>query len=856
MTAYTMNYGLDAETLERKLEMKREWARHRQEDLFRLLDGPLEPEEKLLLKFLFAYMPLHDLADYDGAFFLNHVRQALAVRERMPWGRSVPDDIFLHFVLPYRVNNENVDDSRSVLLDRLYDRVKDLSMADAILETNYWCHETATYVGTDVRTVSPLTLMRTAQGRCGEQSTLAVAALRSIGIPARQCYTPRWAHCDSNHAWVEAWADGRWHFLGACEPEPKLNEGWFRAPARRAMLVNTRVAADYAGAEEICSDHPWYAEINMLDNYAPTKRITIRVVDEEGNPRRAEVHFQLYNFAEFYSIATRRTDDSGRASLTTGYGDLLVHARTDTGWGFRRVRVAEGPEFQLTLRAAPESGEELEWEMTPPPVAEEGDDAPVTEAQRQRHEARMREGTAVRAAFEATFVTEEQADELATALRLPAPRVRAALRKAKGNWAEIAAFLREAAPRRGEWALRLLETLRDKDLADTFRPALLDHLEGAMAYADQADAPERFDAYVLCPRVRHEMIAPYRAFFEAAFSQEERGRFRDDPEALVERLRSELRIVRDVDRYAGMTTPVGTYRMKTADPLSRDILFVAAARSVGVPARLEPLDLRPQYWQAGEWRDARFGEPEVPAAPGEKGTVVFSKAEASADVEAAYHLNFTIARLEDGLFHTLQIPFGEKDVYSKPYEVLAGLYRLTTAVRLSDGTARARLAFFTVSPGETALVELAFPQESVRIPVLGQIGEVAFAGLAGGSDIARAGAVFAWLDPEREPSKHLQRELREAKHELERWGGPIRLFVRDALSSRLASPEGLPDTASIAVDEGEELLRRLRDAFEGLRGMDRPVVVAVDGLRRIRYAAEGYKLGIGAELVRTVKGMN
>lgn len=50
--------------------------------------------------------------------------------------------------------------------------------------------------------------MKTAYGRCGEESTFTVAALRSVGIPARQVYTPRWAHTDDNHAWVEAWVNG------------------------------------------------------------------------------------------------------------------------------------------------------------------------------------------------------------------------------------------------------------------------------------------------------------------------------------------------------------------------------------------------------------------------------------------------------------------------------------------------------------------------------------------------------------------------------------------------------------------------------------------------------------------------
>ncbi len=86
-------------------------------------------------------------------------------------------------------------------------------MAQAILEVNHWCHEKATYTATDPRTASPLTVVRSARGRCGEESALLVAALRSLCLPARRVYTPRWSHTDSNHAWVEAWAGGRWHFF-------------------------------------------------------------------------------------------------------------------------------------------------------------------------------------------------------------------------------------------------------------------------------------------------------------------------------------------------------------------------------------------------------------------------------------------------------------------------------------------------------------------------------------------------------------------------------------------------------------------------------------------------------------------
>ena len=146
-----------------------------------------------------------DIADHPGEFYLENVDYAFKAREEMPWGKVVPEREFRHFVLPIRVNNENLDDSRKVFYEELKDRVKNLSLYDAVLEVNHWCHEKVIYTPSDARTSSPLASVKTAYGRCGEESTFTVAALRSVGIPARQVYTPRWAHTDDNHAWVEAW---------------------------------------------------------------------------------------------------------------------------------------------------------------------------------------------------------------------------------------------------------------------------------------------------------------------------------------------------------------------------------------------------------------------------------------------------------------------------------------------------------------------------------------------------------------------------------------------------------------------------------------------------------------------------
>jgi len=226
-------------------EREKQFGKHTP-GIFGQADVEKDPARQEAIMFLAAYMPLSDFADNCSSLICSDADEALKTRTETPWGKDIPEEIFLHFVLPPRVNNENLDSFRLVYHSELANLVKDKSLADAALAVNHWCREKVTYQPSDIRTSSPLATILSARGRCGEESTFTVSALRAAGIPARQVYTPRWAHTDDNHAWVEVWIDGKWHYMGACEPEPVLDRGWFTEPARRAMLIHTKALADTA----------------------------------------------------------------------------------------------------------------------------------------------------------------------------------------------------------------------------------------------------------------------------------------------------------------------------------------------------------------------------------------------------------------------------------------------------------------------------------------------------------------------------------------------------------------------------------------------------------------------------------
>jgi len=358
-----------------------------------MLSGSCGPKSKTAqdyVDFLYESMPLPDSLVHPREYWEANVNKTLEVRERMNW--DIPEREFLHFVLPLRVNNENLDDFRTVYADSLCERVKGMSIADAALEINHWCHERATYTPSDGRTISPMGIIRSGLGRCGEESTFAVSALRAAGIPARQVYTPRWAHTDDNHAWVEVFVDGKWHFMGACEPEPVLDLGWFNSSVSRAMLLHTKAYGNYDGPEDVISRTHAYTEINVIKSYIPTRRTVVTVVDEAGIPvEGADLEFKIYNYAEFYTVARYKTDKNGQSGLDTGLGNMVIWSAKDNRFG---LGVVSGDNGTIVLDKV--MGQRYSFDLNIYPPAENPLPDMSTEEQKALNNERLDQENAIR----------------------------------------------------------------------------------------------------------------------------------------------------------------------------------------------------------------------------------------------------------------------------------------------------------------------------------------------------------------------------------------------------------------------------------------------------------------------------
>lgn len=781
--------------------------------------------EKAYFDFLYRYLPLPDKTDYTEAFYQTNIRLSLQARKEMPWGKKVPEREFRHFVLPPRVNNENLDSARQVFYQELKDRVRTLSMKDAILEVNHWCHEKVVYRPSDARTSSPLATVKTAYGRCGEESTFLVAALRSVCIPARQVYTPRWAHTDDNHAWVEAWADGKWYFLGACEPEPVLNLGWFNESASRGMLMHTKVFGHYDGPEEVMLETPCYTEINVVNNYAPTSKVTVKIVDENGMPvDHALVAFKLYNYAEFYTVARKYTDKKGMTSLTAGKGDMLVWVTKDGKVAYRKVSFQQDHEVRLVLRDGI-LPQRWDLEVTPPPV--QATLPPVTDAQRKENTRRLEAEDAIRKAYEQTMPDERY----------------------RGNHEVIYQFLRTT--KDTIQAKYLLGVLSDKDLRDVTLEVLQDN---ELSFG--TDTSLIYRRYVLSPRVENEWLTPYKHFFRKELSDIQ------SPAALVDWCRKNIKIVDDQNPQALRMLPMSVYRERKTDKLGRDIFFVSAARSLGMPARINPVDGKLQYYEHAQWKDVLFEQQQAVVAP--QGRLLLDYMPAPYYDDPKYYIHFTISKLVDGEMQLMNFPEDAtwKKDFSQGVMLDEGEYMLTVGTRMAKGNVLVHMEKFTIKKDRDTRLSFTMRESKENIQVIGSLNaEDLYYDTATKQDksilstTGRGYYVIGTVAPSNEPTNHALRDIALYKQAYEQWGRKMILLLEDEEAFQrfnYSEFSNLPNTVVWGIDKQHTIFEEIRREMK-LKNNTLPIFLICDSFNRVVFIQQGYTIGLGEQMMKAIQ---
>jgi hypothetical protein len=141
---------------------------------------------------------------------------------------------------------------------------------------------------------------------------------------------------------------------------------------------------------------------------------------------------------------------------------------------------------------------------------------------------------------------------------------------------------------------------------------------------------------------------------------------------------------------------------------------VAACRTFGIPARLNPETRVPEYFKEDSWNRAAFGSVTPQPTMGQLILKDFNNS-----LTPQYTLHFTIAKIQNGVCQTLEFEEGKKLTdFPKPLLLETGNYVLVTGKRLSEGQVLSSLTFFDISSEKPTILEVSLRQgESTLKPV-------------------------------------------------------------------------------------------------------------------------------------------
>ena len=789
-------------------------------------------EVALACKYLYAFMPYSDIGNYPFEVFLDYAENGVQLWKENPQIADMPEDIFLNYVLFHRVNEEEIAPCRTFFRTEIGTRIQGMNFREAALEVNYWCAEEATYHCTDDRTLSALAVYRRGNGRCGEESVFTVNALRSVGVPARQVYAPKWSHCDDNHAWVEIWCDGKWYFLGACEPEEILNKGWFTNASSRAMMIHSRIFDTKIPEGEVIGRDGMVTMLNELKRYAVTKEITVSVKDDQGLPvEGAEVSFEVLNYSEYAPIAEKETDENGRTVLTTGLGSLHISVRACCNEEWLHAEKAMNTETEdsceicLRHQTAGENAGYEKWtaaDMFAPHDAPVNTDMPDPE-QKERGNKRLAAANAHRE----QKVRNWRNPECERFLQKEVNRIEKA----------VAASYRED----------LLNVLTEKDRTDCLSDVLEEHLDLAIPYHGMMNR-DTFVSYVLNPRVDDEVLQKYRREIKNKFSRDEKQELRNDPSQIWKLVEKAVVSRPEKERSSVITTPAGCLNTCTGSFLSKKILFVAMARTLGVPARLNPHDRSMEYMENGKF---------VPVlAKTEKNSTLILKS--GEDTQWKYFQNWSIAKLENGRYVSLKLGTEAFENQHMNLPLESGKYRILTSNRLPNGNMFANEYHFEIQPGETKEIDLVLREadledmlENISMPEFTLRREDGSTVKA--SELTADGKhILAFLEEEKEPTEHILNEMMEQEEAFAGYAEKIIFVVRskDALETPTLS-KALKKLKNVQIyyDDFSEIINTLgRRMYVDPDKL--PLIIVTNGSLNGIYATSGYNVGTGDMLLR------
>jgi hypothetical protein len=416
----------------------------------------------------------------------------------------------------------------------------------------------------------------------------------------------------------------------------------------------------------------------------------------------------------------------------------------------------------------------------------------------------------------------------------------------------------------------LLRVISNKDLRDISTNKLFDHLNNTKTIDNELLLGEKseenlFAENVLNPRVANEFHSAYKQFFQEKLDENMQAAARKNPQIPVEWIKKNIILRDDLNPQHIPVLPQGVYKARIADKHSRNIFFTAAVRSMGIPARIEQVTGKVQYYKQG-WQDVDFDNENQVVA--KTGLLNVSYQPTKTNENPKYYSHFSIAKVQqDATLRTLDFENhtgGDtwKELFDKPLELDEGDYVLISGTRMASGKVLSRLKFFTIEPDKTTNIDLVMREGTDDIQVIGNIdAEAKFLNTSDKEEVSilsvtgRGYFIIGILGARQEPTNHAINDIAKLKTDFEKWNRSMILLFKDEAEYQLFNINEfgtLPSTITYGIDKDGNITKMISSAMRLDDKTRLPIFIVADSFGRVLFVSQGYTIGLGEQLMKII----
>ena len=349
---------------------------------------------------------------------------------------------------------------------------------------------------------------------------------------------------------------------------------------------------------------------------------------------------------------------------------------------------------------------------------------------------------------------------------------------------------------------------------------------------------------------------------------------------LVDWVRKNIAIDPECNLGGAPIQPMGVWKARTADALSRNIFFVALARSLDIPARIDEVTGKVQLIDSQQTQfvfiDIDFEADEQIATPQGRLVATFEPTKTHDDPKYYYH--FSISKITDeGRLQLLNYDEGESgmeqgaawsNLLKNGTTLDCGNYLMVTGSRLANGGVLAQMNFFTIEENQTTQTELVMRQSTDQVQVIGSFNSESLYNKYEAQDNSQCSVlsttgrgyfVIGIIGYGDEPTNHALRDIANVASELNDWGRPMILLSPNSdLANKTFSSDLLSTLNSqltnlnLGIDIDGAIQAQIIQEMK-LANATLPIFIIADTFNRVVFCSQGYTIGLGEQLVKTAK---